>query len=149
MTDGTDEYNASHYRVSFFYDLAKAAVNRMAFALGHELAPHGATAVALAPGWLRSEAMLQAHGVSRGHLARRRRARSVTSRSPSHPPTSAVARGRCPRRMIPSVARWNGRSLSSGQLAAGVRLHRCATGTGPSAWRYLAEVEGPRVSLPT
>ncbi|MGH7364903.1 MAG: SDR family oxidoreductase, partial [Candidatus Rokuibacteriota bacterium] len=33
VTDGTDEYNATNYRVSFFYDLAKAAVNRMAFAL--------------------------------------------------------------------------------------------------------------------
>jgi NAD(P)-dependent dehydrogenase (short-subunit alcohol dehydrogenase family) len=33
VTDGTDEYNATHYRVSFFYDLAKASVNRMAFAL--------------------------------------------------------------------------------------------------------------------
>ena len=58
MTDGTDEYNATNYRVSFFYDLAKAAVSRMAFALAHELAPHGATAVLLTPGWLRSEAML-------------------------------------------------------------------------------------------
>ena len=38
VTDGTDEYNATNYRVSFFYDLAKAAVNRMAFALAHELA---------------------------------------------------------------------------------------------------------------
>jgi hypothetical protein len=28
VTDGTDEYNATRYRVSFFYDLAKAAVNR-------------------------------------------------------------------------------------------------------------------------
>ena len=37
VTDGTDEYNATNYRVSFFYDLAKAAVNRMAFALAHEL----------------------------------------------------------------------------------------------------------------
>ena len=37
VTDGTDDYNASHYRVSFFYDLAKAAVNRMAFALADEL----------------------------------------------------------------------------------------------------------------
>ena len=50
MTDGTDEYNANHYRVSFFYDLAKAAVNRMAFALAHELQLHGATAVSLTPG---------------------------------------------------------------------------------------------------
>ena len=50
VTDGTDEYNKDHYRVSFFYDLAKAAVNRMAFALAHELEPHGATAVSLTPG---------------------------------------------------------------------------------------------------
>ena len=34
VTDGTDEYNATHYRVSFFYDLAKAAVNRMAVRAG-------------------------------------------------------------------------------------------------------------------
>lgn len=64
MTDGTDEYNATNYRVSFFYDLAKASVNRMAFALAHELHPHGATAVSLTPGWLRSEAMLEAFGVT-------------------------------------------------------------------------------------
>lgn len=44
-TDGTDDYNARNYRVSFFYDLAKAAVGRMAFALAHELRPFGATAV--------------------------------------------------------------------------------------------------------
>jgi NAD(P)-dependent dehydrogenase (short-subunit alcohol dehydrogenase family) len=64
MTDGTDEYNAANYRVSFFYDLAKAAVNRMAFALAHELKPHGGTAVALTPGWLRSEVMLEAYRVT-------------------------------------------------------------------------------------
>ena len=64
VTDGTDEYNATHYRVSFFYDLAKASVNRMAFALAHELQPYGATAVSLTPGWLRSESMLEAYGVT-------------------------------------------------------------------------------------
>src|SRR5437879_164022 len=57
-TDGTTEYNASHYRISVFYDLAKVAVNRLAFSQGHELAVHGATAVAITPGWLRSEMML-------------------------------------------------------------------------------------------
>src|SRR4029453_4218860 len=55
VTDGTAEYNAGRYRVSFFYDRAKASVLRMAFALAHELEPHGGTAVALTPGWLRSE----------------------------------------------------------------------------------------------
>ena len=37
VNDGTTDYNASNYRVSFFYDLVKTAVNRMAFALGREL----------------------------------------------------------------------------------------------------------------
>jgi NAD(P)-dependent dehydrogenase (short-subunit alcohol dehydrogenase family) len=64
VTDGTDEYNAANYRVSFFYDLAKAVVNRMGFALAHEERPYKATAVSLTPGWLRSEAMLEAYGVT-------------------------------------------------------------------------------------
>ena len=58
VTDGTAEYNAEHYRISVFYDLAKVAVNRIAYRQGHELAPFGATAVAVTPGWLRSEMML-------------------------------------------------------------------------------------------
>ena len=64
MTDGTREYNASNYRLSTFYDLAKTAVLRLAFAQAHELAPHGCTAVALTPGWLRSEMMLEHYGVT-------------------------------------------------------------------------------------
>src|SRR5205823_13251679 len=39
VTDGTTKYNASHYRISVYYDLAKVAVNRLAFSQGHELAP--------------------------------------------------------------------------------------------------------------
>src|SRR5262245_8362474 len=58
VTDGIRSYNDDHYRVSFFYDLAKAANLRMAFSLAHELEPHGCVALALSPGWLRSEAML-------------------------------------------------------------------------------------------
>jgi NAD(P)-dependent dehydrogenase (short-subunit alcohol dehydrogenase family) len=86
VTDGTDDYNATNYRVSFFYDLAKAAVNRMAFALAHELRPYGATAVSLTPGWLRSEAMLEAYGVTQDnwgdalHGSRRQPARCVEVR---------------------------------------------------------------------
>src|SRR3954468_19769049 len=64
MTDGTDEYNAANYRVSFFYDVAKGAVSRMAFALAHEVRDRGATVVLLTPGWLRSEAMLDGFGVT-------------------------------------------------------------------------------------
>jgi NAD(P)-dependent dehydrogenase (short-subunit alcohol dehydrogenase family) len=64
VTDGTAEYNASRYRLSVFYDLAKLAVNRLAFSQGHELEPPGATAVAITPGCLRSEMMLDNFGVT-------------------------------------------------------------------------------------
>ena len=64
MTDGTREYNAANYRLSAFYDLAKTAVIRLAFAQSKELEPHGCAAVALTPGWMRSEMMLDIYGVT-------------------------------------------------------------------------------------
>lgn len=45
-SDGMTEFNADTCRISAFYDLAKVAVNRLGFSQGHELRPHGATAVA-------------------------------------------------------------------------------------------------------
>lgn len=60
VTDATFAYNADHYRISVFYDLAKVAVNRLAWSQGHELADRGATALAISPGWLRAEMMLEA-----------------------------------------------------------------------------------------
>ena len=48
MTDGTADYNAVNYRINAFYDLAKTAVIRLAFAQSKDLAPHGASAVARA-----------------------------------------------------------------------------------------------------
>jgi NAD(P)-dependent dehydrogenase (short-subunit alcohol dehydrogenase family) len=137
MTDGTDEYNAGHYRVSFFYDLAKASVNRMAFALAHELEPHGATAVALTPGWLRSEAMLQAHRVTEANW------RDAIARSPHFAISESPAYvGRAVAALAgdPGAARWNGMSLSSGQLAR-VYGFTDLDGSSPDAWRYLVEVQ--------
>lgn len=60
ITDGVTD----NWRGSFFYDLAKAAVNRLALGQAAELKPHGITALALSPGFLRSEAMLDHFGVS-------------------------------------------------------------------------------------
>jgi NAD(P)-dependent dehydrogenase (short-subunit alcohol dehydrogenase family) len=137
VTDGTEEYNATHYRVSFFYDLAKAANIRMAFALAHELAPHGATAVSLTPGWLRSEAMLDAYGVTEANWrdATERSPHFAISESPSFVGRAVVALAR-----DPDVSRWNGSSLSSGQLA---RIYGFTDldGSQPDAWRYLVEVQ--------
>lgn len=52
------------YRGSFFYDFAKASAIRLAYALAAELRDTGITAVALTPGFLRSEAMLARFGVT-------------------------------------------------------------------------------------
>ncbi|MFI8342198.1 SDR family oxidoreductase [Streptomyces sp. NPDC085639] len=60
VTDG----NTARYRGSFFYDMAKSAVIRLAVAQAAELKPHGVAAVALTPGFLRSEAMLEHFGVT-------------------------------------------------------------------------------------
>ncbi len=60
VTDGTGE----DYRGSLGYDLVKTAVNRLAFAMAEELEPHGVTALAVTPGFLRSEAMLEIFGVT-------------------------------------------------------------------------------------
>jgi NAD(P)-dependent dehydrogenase (short-subunit alcohol dehydrogenase family) len=137
VTDGTNEYNADHYRVSFFYDLAKAANLRMAFALAHELKPHGATALSITPGWLRSEAMLDAYGVTEANW------RDATNEQPHFAITESPAFvGRAVAALAgdPDVARWNGQSLSSGQLAK-VYGFTDADGSQPDAWRYLVEVQ--------
>jgi NAD(P)-dependent dehydrogenase (short-subunit alcohol dehydrogenase family) len=137
VTDGTDEYNATHYRVSFFYDLAKAAVSRMAFALAHELRAHGATAVSLTPGWLRSEAMLEAYGVTEENW------RDATGRSPHFAISESpafVGRAVAALAQDPDVSRWNGRSLSSGDLAK-VYGFTDRDGSRPDAWRYVREVQ--------
>jgi len=137
VTDGTADYNAANYRVSFFYDLAKAANLRTAFALGHELAPHGATAVALTPGWLRSEAMLEAFGVTEANW------RDATERIPHFAIAESPAFvGRAVAALAgdPDVARWNGQSLSSGQLAQ-VYGFTDLDGSRPDAWRYVPEVQ--------
>jgi len=137
VTDGTDEYNKDHYRVSFFYDLAKAAVNRMAFALAHELEPHGATAVSLTPGWLRSEAMLDAYKVTEANW---RDATKVQPHFAISETPAFVGRAVAALAADPDVRRWNGKSLSSGELAK-VYGFTDVDGSRPDAWRYIVEVQ--------
>src|SRR5688572_3476144 len=92
VTDGTTDYNASRYRISVFYDLAKVAVNRLAFSEGHELEAHGATAVAITPGWLRSEMMLENFGVSEENWRDALdRAGAERERRPAAPPDFALS----------------------------------------------------------
>ena len=144
VTDGTADYNASHYRISAFYDLAKVAVARLAFSQGHELAPHGATAVAITPGWLRSEMMLHNFGVTEerwrdalaptragGHTAP---ADFALSESPRYVGRAIVALASDPERV-----RWNQQSVSSGQLARAYGFTDL-DGSRPDIWRYIEEI---------
>ncbi len=137
VTDGTAEYNSGHYRLSPFYDLAKTAANRMAWAHAKDLAPHGATSVSLTPGWLRSEMMLEAFGVSEANW------RDATTNVP-HFVISETPRfvGRAVAALAadPDRERWNGQSLSSGGLAQ-VYGFTDLDGSRPDAWRYIVEVE--------
>jgi NAD(P)-dependent dehydrogenase (short-subunit alcohol dehydrogenase family) len=147
MTDGTREYNAGHYRVSTFYDLAKWADIRLAFTQGEELAEHGCTAVALTPGWLRSEMMLEHYGVTEAtwrdgaavnpHFA-------AISESPRF-----VGRAVAALAADPDLARRNGGSFSSGELAREYGFTD-VDGSQPDCWRYLVEVqEAGRPADPT
>jgi NAD(P)-dependent dehydrogenase (short-subunit alcohol dehydrogenase family) len=60
ITDG----DAFYYRGNFFYDLVKTSVIRLAFAMHYEMRKYNVTSVALTPGFLRSEAMLEHFGVT-------------------------------------------------------------------------------------
>jgi NAD(P)-dependent dehydrogenase (short-subunit alcohol dehydrogenase family) len=138
MTDGTREYNAERYRVSAFYDLAKTTVLRLAFVQGEELAPHGCTAVALTPGWLRSEIMLDNYGVTEANW------RDGAAINPHFAAISESPRfvGRAVAALAadPDVHRRNGGSFSSGGLAREYGFTD-VDGSQPDAWRYLVEVQ--------
>ena len=139
MTDGTADYNATTYRINAFYDLAKTAVIRLAFAQSKDLAPHGGTAVALTPGWLRSEMMLDAFGVTEANW------RDATERIP-HFGISETPRyvGRAVAALAadPDKLRHTGASLSSGGLAQEYGFTDL-DGSRPDAWRYMVEVQDP------
>jgi NAD(P)-dependent dehydrogenase (short-subunit alcohol dehydrogenase family) len=137
MTDGTADYNNANYRVSLFYDLAKTSVIRLAWTEAHELRPHRGAAIALSPGWLRSEQMLDNYGVSEANW------RDATAKQPHFVITETpryVGRAVAALAADPEVARWNGQSLSSGQLAK-VYGFTDLDGSQPDAWRYVREVQ--------
>jgi NAD(P)-dependent dehydrogenase (short-subunit alcohol dehydrogenase family) len=140
VTDGTAEYNASEYRISVFYDLAKVAVNRLAFSQGHELAPHGGTAVAVTPGWLRSEMMLDAFGVSEDSWRDALDPARADDGLPVAPPGFAqsetpryVGRAVAALAADPERSRWNQGSVTAAQLAREYGFTD-VDGTQPDAW---------------
>ncbi|MEH6818477.1 MAG: SDR family oxidoreductase [Dietzia psychralcaliphila] len=146
VTDGTRTYNDTHYRGTVFLDVTKTAVDRFAYAQGHELIPHGGTAVSVTPGWLRSEMMLDAFGVTEStwrSAAEANRGLSdvvppyefVISESPT-----MLARGITALAADPERSRWNTRSVSSFELAGHYGLTD-VDGSRPDAWSFITAME--------
>jgi NAD(P)-dependent dehydrogenase (short-subunit alcohol dehydrogenase family) len=141
MTDGTSEYNRAFRRnVGFYYDLVKANAERIALALAAELEDESCTAVAITPGWMRSEQMLEDFGVTEQTW------RDALAREPhfciSETPTY-VARG-----IVALAADVKGRRQYAGQVLSSVQLAHIygvtdIDGTQPDCWRYTVEVQDP------
>jgi NAD(P)-dependent dehydrogenase (short-subunit alcohol dehydrogenase family) len=112
-----------------YYDLAKVAVNRLAFSQGHELAGYGGTAVAITPGWLRSEMMLDNFGVTEDDWRAAPAPEGfAASESPRYVGRAVAAIAADPERQ-----RWNQRSVTSGEMAREYGFTD-VDGTQPDSW---------------
>ena len=136
VTDGTSEYNKKFRQdVGFYYDQVKAAVGRITIGLAAELADTSCTAVAVTPGWLRSEAMLDEYGVTEQDWrdALNREPHFCVSESPTYVGRAIAALAADPR-----VARYAGQVVSSAELA-GPTASPTATAPSPTpggtSWR--------------
>jgi NAD(P)-dependent dehydrogenase (short-subunit alcohol dehydrogenase family) len=122
------------------------AINRLAFSQGHELTPHGGTAVSITPGWLRSEMMLEHFGVSearwRDALAGAAPPGFAVSESPRYVGRAVAALAADPDRQ-----RWNQRAVTSGQLASAYGFTD-VDGSRPDVWQYMEDVEAGRDADP-
>ncbi|BCY08596.1 SDR family oxidoreductase [Actinoplanes sp. L3-i22] len=110
ITDGVGR----EYRGNLAYDLAKTAVNRLALAQAEELREHGITALAVTPGFLRSEAMLDIFGVTEQNWrdGGRRDPHFLASETPRY-----VGRAVAALAGDPAVAKRAGQVLTSWDLA--------------------------------
>ncbi len=137
MTDGTAEYNRAFRRnVGFYYDLVKANVGRIALALAAELEDETCTAVAVTPGWMRSEQMLEGFGVTDrpAHLTPERRAQNVRGGGES-------LRGVLRRGDTPPARHSHGALPRNASGVSALGRHQMAR---RAAWRR----RGDRVALP-
>jgi NAD(P)-dependent dehydrogenase (short-subunit alcohol dehydrogenase family) len=138
MTDGTSEYNKKFREgVGLYYDLVKAAVERITIGLTAELTGTAITAVAVTPGWLRSEAMLELFGVTeptwRDAIAKE--PHFCISESPYF-----VGRGVAALAADKDLARYAGQVLTSYDLAKTYGVTD-TDGSQPQCWSYVVEVQ--------
>jgi NAD(P)-dependent dehydrogenase (short-subunit alcohol dehydrogenase family) len=139
LVEVTDGDSDSYYSGSLPYDAVKVGIRRFGHVLASELKAFGGTSIAVTPGFLRSEQMLEHFGVTEENWRDATEAipHFAISESPSY-----VGRAVAALAADPEVARWNGKSVSSGELAK-VYGFTDLDGSQPHAWRYIVEVQDP------
>jgi NAD(P)-dependent dehydrogenase (short-subunit alcohol dehydrogenase family) len=103
------------------YDVAKSALIRLAYVMGEELRPHRVAAVAVAPGFMRTERVLAAHAAHPFDLS--------GTESPEY-----LGRAVASLAADPDVMRWTGEVLTAGDLARGYGFTDL-DGSQPEAFR--------------
>ncbi|MET0135086.1 MAG: SDR family oxidoreductase [Kibdelosporangium sp.] len=133
ITDGDDE---TYHGVALPYYLVKSGIRRTAEAMAKQLEPHGVTALALTPGYIRSEAMLELRGVTEETW------RDAIVQDP-HFAMAETPRyvGRAVAALVtdPKVSRWAGQSLSSWRLMRAYDF-KDLDGTQPDWGRWYDDV---------
>ena len=139
VTDG----NTLDYRGTLFYDLAKVSVIRLAQAMALDLKPHNVTALALTPGFLRSEAMLDLFGVSEANWrdGAQRDPHFIASETPFYIGRAIVALA-----SDPNVAAKSGQALATWNLAREYNFTD-VDGNQPHWGEYFAQHVAPNSDL--
>ncbi|MFI2029296.1 SDR family oxidoreductase [Streptomyces buecherae] len=135
LTDGTADFNTT-YRGNLFFDIAKNVPIRAAFGIAEELKEYGGTAVSMTPGFLRSEEMLDHFGVTEENW------RDAIAQEPHFAIAESPALiGKAVAALAGDEdrARWNGASLSSGELAR-VYDFRDTDGSQPDCFGYFRDL---------
>lgn len=125
---GTVAWAYGDYLGNLYYDVAKAAIVRMALGMGHELRPHGVAAVALAPGFMRTERVMSAHAAAPFDLGQ--------TESPAYLGRAIVALA-----ADPNVRAKSGQMLTAGDLAREYGFTDI-DGRQPEGFRLPGAVEG-------
>ena len=129
ITDGDGYY----YRGQFYYDLVKTTVIRMALAFANELRKQNIASVAITPGFLRSESVLQIFGVTESNWrdATKKRPEFVDSETPVFVGRTIAALAADPDRMKKS-----GRVFNSYELAVEYGVTD-VDGRVPNVWQHI------------
>lgn len=139
------EGDALYYRQNLFYDLARITEIRLAYAMAEELAKHGVTALALTPGYMRTEAVLEANGVTEQNWrdGAKKDGHFIASETPCFVGRTIVALA-----LDPNVKRKAGGLYSSWALAEEYQVNDI-DGNRPNIWARLGDSPGgaPRTGV--